>query len=219
MQFLEALAANNRREWFNEHKETYLQAQQNMQSFVEELMAAMNQHDVLEDVSAKKCLYRIYNDVRFSKDKSPYNPHFAFGFRRATKLRRGGYYVNVQPNNTFLACGFFAPNPEDLKRIRLDIDQNYDQWHTLLSLPEIKTNFGMLEGSKVLSAPRGFNIDHPAIDLLRYKQLIFKHKFDDNEVTQPNFGQEVNRILKAVRPFFDRMSEILTTDLNGELVV
>jgi uncharacterized protein (DUF2461 family) len=88
-----------------------------------------------------------------------------------------------------------------------------------LSLPEIKTNFGMLEGSKVLSAPRGFNIDHPAIDLLRYRQLILKHKFDDKEVTQPNFGQEVNRILKAVRPFFDHMSEILTTDLNGELIV
>ena len=216
---MEELSANNRREWFNDNKASYLAAQQNMIDFVASVITAMNQHDELEDISAKKCLYRIYNDVRFSKDKSPFNPHFAFGFRRATKLKRGGYYVNIRPNNHFLACGFFAPNPEDLKRIRLDIERNYEVWNDLLGSEEIKTNFGEFQGSKVASAPRGFSIDHPGIALLRHKQFILKHDFSDQEVLAADFDQQVNRILKSVRPIFDYMSEVLTTDLNGELIV
>lgn len=219
IKFLKDVAKNNNRDWFNKHKKGYLAAQENMCAFIDALILEMNKHDQLEPTTGKKSLYRIYNDVRFSKDKSPYNPRFAFGFQRATKLRRGGYYMQVKPGNSFLACGFFAPNPEDLKRIRLDIATNYKQWHKVLQSKNIKTNFGELNGEKILTAPRGFQVDHPAIELLRHKQFILRHDFKDSEIVSADFLKEVNRVFKSLRPFLDFMSEVLTTNVNGEVIV
>ncbi len=219
LKFLKDLASNNKRDWFNANKDRYLDAHQNMISFADALILEMNKHDELEETTGKKSLFRIYNDVRFSKDKSPYNPRFAFGLQRSTKLRRGGYYVNIAPGKCLVACGFFNPNPEDLKRIRTDIDLNYEHWRRLLKSKNLKSNFGDMMGEKVGTAPRGFEKDHPAIDLLRYKQYLFRHDCTDMEVTSPGFLKEVNGILKSIRPYFDYMSEVLTTDLNGELIV
>ena len=218
-EFLKDLAKNNRREWFNEHKEVYLASQENMINFVDALIHEMNKHDELEKESAKKSLFRIYKDVRFSKDKMPYNPRFAFSFQRATKMKRGGYYANIKPGNSFIGCGFFSPSPEDLNRIRLDIDYNYKQWNKLLKLKTISGNFEELSGEQVATKPKGFLVDHPAIGLLRYKQFILRHDFTDKEVLAPDFLLEVNRIFKSVRPFFNYMTEVLTTNLNGERVV
>jgi len=216
LQFLKELAKNNNREWFTTNKAKYEKAHKNMIEFVDALIPEMNKHDVLVAQTGRQSLYRIYNDVRFSKDKSPYKPRFAFGFQRETKLRRGGYYVHIAPGASFLGCGFFSPNPDDLKRIRQDIDGNYDQWKKLLKSKVIKDNFGELQGEKVLTAPKGFSKDNPAIDLLRHKQFILRHHFTDDEVLSENFGKEINRIFKSVRPYLDHMSEVLTTDLNGE---
>lgn len=219
IKFLKDLSQNNNRDWFNANKSKYLDAYQNICSLADALISEMNKHDVIENESGKKSLYRIYNDVRFSKDKSPYNPRFAFSLQRATKLRRGGYYVNIKPGNCFLACGFFFPNPDDLKRIRMDIERNADQWRKIIKSKSIKDNFGKLIGEQVATVPRGFQKDHPAIDLLRHKQFLFRHDFKDKEVTEENFLKEVSRIFKSVRPYFDYMSEVLTTNLNGELIV
>ena len=219
LKFLKDVSKNNNRDWFNAHKETYLDAQQNLCDFIDALIVEMNKHDELNNVSGKKSLYRIYNDVRFSKDKSPYNPRFAFSLQRATKLRRGGYYLCIKPGKSYLGCGFFSPNPADLYRIRLDISHNYKQWNKLLKSKNIVQNFGALSGEKVSTAPRGFDISHPAIDLLRHKQFILRHEFSDAQITASDFLKEVNRIYKSVRPFFDYMSEVLTTNVNGELIV
>lgn len=219
LKFLKDLAKNNERAWFDKHKQVYLQAHQNMCVFVDELILEMNKHDELDNVSGKKSLFRIYNDVRFSKDKSPYNPRFAFSLSRSTKLKRGGYYMNIKPGGSFLGCGFWGPNPADLARIRQDISYNYEQWNKLLKSKGIASNFGGLVGEKVLTAPRGFDINNPGIEFLRHKQFILRHNFTDAEVTSPGFLKEVNKIYKAVRPFFNYMSEVLTTDANGELVV
>ena len=219
LKFLKDLAKHNDRDWFAAHRQAYLDAQQNMSDFIDQLIREMNKHDELDNVSGKKSLYRIYNDVRFSKDKSPYNPRFSFSLSRATKLRRGGYYVNIKPGASFLGCGFFSPNPADLARIRQDIDLNYDQWSKILRSKNIVSNFGELMGDKVKYAPRGFDIKHPAIELLRHKQFVLRHYFTDAEVTSNDFLKEVNRTFKAVRLFFDHMSEVLTTDMNGEMII
>ncbi|MES2837834.1 MAG: DUF2461 domain-containing protein [Bacteroidota bacterium] len=218
-QFLKEIAKNNNREWFNEHKTAYTTAQENMAAFVDVLIAEMNKHDELETVSGKKSLYRIYNDVRFSKDKSPYNARFAFGLKRATKFKRGGYYTHIQPGNSFLACGFFAPNADDLKRIREDIAANYKDWNKILNGKKLKENFGVLQGDTVATAPRGFDKNQAGIELIRHKQFILRHNFTDAEVLSPNFVKDVNAIFKSVRPFFDYMSDVLTTDANGVLNV
>lgn len=216
-EFLRALDANNNREWFALNKEKYLAAHTNMVEFVDQLIALMKKHDEIENESGKKSVYRIYNDVRFSKDKSPYNARFASSLKRATKFKRGGYYLNLKPGNCYLACGFFGPNPADLLRIRKDIDLNHEDWYRIFNLKPIKNNFGELRGDALATVPRGFDKNHVALHLLRHKQFILRHDFTDQEILDPNFVNHVNEIFKSVRPFFDYMSEILTTDLNGEI--
>jgi len=214
--FLKKLSANNNREWFNDHKEQYLLAQENAIQFVDQLIGLMNRHDRIETPSGKKSLYRIYNDVRFSKDKSPYNPRFAGYLKRSKPLLRGGYYMWIKPGASRVGCGFAYPNAQDLMRIRLDIRDNADEWNKLLRSKSIIANFGQMQGEKVKTTPKGFDKDDPAIELLRFKQFWFSRSFSDKEVLAPNFLSEMNKTFKAIRPFFNHMSEVLTTDLNGE---
>lgn len=217
--FLKRLSRNNNRDWFNEHKDQYLLSQENIRHFVDELIVKMKSHDHLETENAKKSLYRIYNDVRFSKDKSPYNPRFAGYLKRSKPLYRGGYYYWIKPGGTLVGCGFTYPNAEDLKRIRLDISTNYDSWQRMLNTKKIKFTFGEMLGEQVKTAPRGFDKADSAIGLLRYKQYWFEHSFSDKEALDKNFLQQVNKTFVDIRPFFDYMSEVLTTNLNGESVV
>lgn len=217
--FLKNLEKNKNRDWFTENKTQYTTAQSNIVAFADQLITLMNAHDAIENGSGKKCLYRIYNDVRFSKDKAPYKPRFALGLRRATKLKRGGYYLNIQPGNNFLAAGFFSPNPDDLKRIRKDIELNPTAWRKILNSKSIKDDFVELAGNKVPTSPRGFSKDHEAIDLIRHKQFILRHDFTDQEVIDPQFIYKVNELFKSVGPFFDYMSTVLTTDLNGQIKI
>jgi uncharacterized protein (TIGR02453 family) len=204
LEFLKKLSANNDRDWFNEHKTQYALAKENTEQFMDALIARMNVHDQLETPSGKKSLYRIYSDVRFSKDKALYNPRFS------------GYLRRIKPGDSRVACGFANPNADDLKRIREDISNNYDAWKKLLNTKSIKQNFGQMEGEQVKTAPRGFSTDDPAIALLRYKQFWFERKFTDREVASPDFLKQVNDTYKSIRPFFNYMSELLTTDSNGE---
>ncbi len=216
--FLTSLSRNNNREWFNAHKEHYLKAKENAERFVDGLIAAMAKHDQIETSSGKKSLYRIYNDVRFSEDKSPYNPRFAGYLKRAKPLLRGGYYFWIKPGGSSVGCGFTYPNAGDLKRIRLDFLDNYSSLNKILKTKTLLSTFGAMQGSQVKSAPRGFSKDHPAIELLRYKQFWFEHSFSDKEVLAHDFVNQVSKTFKSIRPFFDYMSELLTTDLNGESI-
>ena len=179
----------------------------------------MNKHDRLQTENGKESLYRIYNDVRFSEDKTPYNPRFAGYLKREKPLLRGGYYYWIKPGESRLGCGFTYPNPEDLKRIREDIEENYSDWRKILSGKKLKHTFGEMQGDKVKTAPRGFAKDHLAIDLLRHKQFWFERTFTDEEVLSRDFLKKANDTFKTIRPFFDYTSEVLTTNKNGEAMV
>jgi uncharacterized protein (TIGR02453 family) len=217
--FLKTLSKNNNRDWFNKHRDNYMEAHNNMIAFADALLFEMNKHDKIETSSGKKSLFRIYKDVRFSKDKTPYNTHWSGSYKRATKKLRGGYYFHIKPGNSFLAGGFWGPEPGDLKRIRQDIESNYKDWKKMLAGKTLVKTFGKLTGEQVNSAPRGYAKDHPAIDLLRYKQFILKHGFTDKEVCSPDFISKANDVFKKLRPFFNFMSEVLTTDANGVSVI
>ncbi|MDQ3110614.1 MAG: DUF2461 domain-containing protein [Bacteroidota bacterium] len=213
--FLKDLGKHNNRDWFNKHKDRYLAEQENMLVFAENLLEMMHTHDEIENASAKNVLYRIYKDVRFSKDKSPYKTSWSGSFRRATKLKRGGYHFHIEPGNSYMSGGFYGPGPDDLKRIRQDIDRNNKDWKKLLGNKKTKSFFGELRGARLLTTPKGFDKDHPAIDLLRYKSFVLRHNFTDKEVLSDNFPATLNQAFKNLRPFFDYMSDVLTTDLNG----
>ncbi|MGN6646235.1 MAG: DUF2461 domain-containing protein [Cytophaga sp.] len=219
LNFLKKLSKNNNKEWFTKNKDVYQHAYAELIIFADALLAEMNKHDTIETPSGKKSLYRIYNDVRFSKDKSLYKNNLGGGLRRATKLLRGGYYYHIEPGNSFVAGGFFSPNAEDLLHIRQHLSADPKTLTRILNQPTFRKTFGSLIGEKVKTAPRGFDVSDPAIELIRHKQFIIKHTFTDQEVSSPDFHKLVSDTFKKMRPYLDYMSEILTTDLNGESVI
>jgi uncharacterized protein (TIGR02453 family) len=217
--FLTQLEKNNDRDWFTANKATYQASLDNVISFADEVLTKLNRHDVIETLNGKKSLFRIYRDVRFSKDKSPYKTHWAGGYKRASKERRGGYYFQIAPNNnTFIAGGFWAPNKDDLQRIREEIAIDDQELREVLNDKTFVKTFHSLEGEQLKSSPKGFDKDHKAIDLLRFKQFIVTKNFSDEEVLADNFADKVDETFKAMRPFFDYMSDVLTTDINGEKI-
>ena len=131
----------------------------------------------------------------------------------------GGYYLHLSPGNNFLACGFWDPNPADLKRIRQEIDIDGGEYRSILHNKTFKSVWGEPQGEAVKTAPKGYAKDHPDIDLLRLKQHIFTIKYDDDIVGQPDFLDRADKALQAVRPFVDYMSEVLTTNADGESLV
>jgi uncharacterized protein (TIGR02453 family) len=220
IKFLTDLEKNNNRDWFTENKKRYETEHEQIIAFADALLAKMNEHDVIETPTGKKSLFRIYRDVRFSKNKAPYKTHWSGGFTRATKQRRGGYYFHIQPGGqSFIGGGFWDPNKEDLQRIREEIATDASEIRAILADPTFVSTFDGLQGEQLKTSPKGFDKDHPAIDLLRYKQFIFSKNFSDEEVLKPGFLEEVNQTFKAMRPFFDYMSDVLTTDSNGEPIV
>lgn len=213
--FLNLLKQHNNRDWFNEHKSAFQQEFQLVETFAEALLEKLSMHDLIETPSGKKSLYRIYRDTRFSNDKTPYKTHWSGSFKRATKQRRGGYYFHIEQGNSFIAGGFFGPVPQDLKLIRDDIAFDDTPLRQILKSKSFVSMFGTLQGEQLKSAPKGFATDHEAIDLLRYKQYLLIRRFTDEEVLDSSFLEEANKTFKAMRPFFDYMSEVLSADGNG----
>ncbi len=212
LEFLRELDANNHRDWFVAHKDWYQEERDAFRQFTEALMERMQQHDQIED----KKIFRIYRDLRFAKDKTPYKPYFSATFKRAGARLRGGYYLSVAPNNqTVAGGGFYGPSKEDLRLIRQKVARNAPPLREILNAPAFRETFGELKGERVKTAPKGYSKDHPAVDLLRYKQFYVLRNFADEEVSKPDFAAQIDASYRRLRPFFDHMSEILTTDLDG----
>ncbi len=210
--FLRNIKKNNNRDWFTKNKDKFTIAQDDVKQFIQALVDEMSKHDVIE----KHKLFRIYRDVRFSKDKTPYKSSFGISFNRAGASRRGGYYLHIEPGGkTFVGGGFWQPNPEDLKRIRKEFEHDDKPIRKIINSASFKKHFGSLSGESVKTAPKGFSKDHPAIDLIRMKSFTVGKSFKDSDVTSPTFIKEVNSTFKAMRKYFDYMSSVLTTDLNG----
>jgi len=216
LDFLRILKENNNREWFNARKDEFLQQQALIENFASLLLDELTKHDLIEIQPGKKILHRIYRDTRFSKEKIPYKTNWGGSFKRATRLLRGGYYFHIEPGNSFLAGGFYAPNPEDLKRIRDDISFDAEPLKKILNSKSFRETFGTLQGEQVKTTPKGFDKNNEALDLIRHKQFLLIRSFTDEEVLSSLFLQEASQTFKNMRPFFDYMSEILGSDADGE---
>jgi uncharacterized protein (TIGR02453 family) len=219
LDFLKQLKANNNKPWFDVHKPEYLIELKHIEDFAEALLHELSRTDVLETASGKKSVYRIYRDIRFSKDKTPFKTFWGGSYTRATKERRGGYYFHLEQGNSFLAGGFWGPNAGDLKRIRSEFAHDPEPMRKILNSKSFISTFGILQGEQLKTAPKGFDVTHEAIDLLRYKQFLVIKRFDDNEILSAGFLEQATETFKNMRPFFDYMSEVLTTDLNGASLI
>jgi uncharacterized protein (TIGR02453 family) len=213
--FLADLKENNNREWFANKKSIYDSCHQEMIELADLLLAEMNTHDAIETISGKKSLHRIYRDVRFSKDKSPYKSNWSGTLKRASANRRGSYYYHLEPGNSFLAGGFWGPNKEDLKLIRCHIAQDSAEYREIINTSSFKKTFSNVQGEQLKKTPKGFDIENPDVDLLRCKQFVLKHDLTDDEVFSSDFSKSASNIFKQMRPYFDIMTEFLTTDLDG----
>src|SRR5690606_38334665 len=161
-----------------------------------------------------------YRDVRFSKNKAPYKIHFSGSYQRRKPELRGGYYLHLQPKNeSFIAVGFWEPSKEDLLRIRKEFELDDQEIRKITSDKKFKAIWNDFVGDELKTAPKGFDKDHSAIDLIKKKQFIFTKKYTDKEVIADDFINDVNASFKAIRPYFDYMSEVLTTNLNGESTI
>ena len=213
--FFRELAKHNNREWFEQHKPEFKALETEVKLFGEALKDQLNQHDSIDRFK----LFRIYRDVRFSKDKTPYKTHFGLTWHRTKPEYRGGYYLHLKPDDIFLACGFWDPAPADLKRIRQEIDLDGDEYRNIINTPSFKNIWGELQGNAVKTAPKGYAKDHPHIDLLRFKQHIFMLRYTEKEVAAADFMSRLDAALQAVRPFVDYMSALLTTNADGESLI
>ncbi|CEN53190.1 DUF2461 domain-containing protein [Capnocytophaga canis] len=216
IQFLKDLSRNNNREWFAEHKSEYDAIAKDNKIFFQEILQRLRQHDDITDMH----IFRIYKDVRFSKDKSPYKTNFGASFTRRKPELRGGYYIHIEPNNSFVGGGFWNPNKEDTFRIRKEFEMDDQPIREIIADMKFQKYFGNIQAFDTLkTAPKGFEKDLPAIDLIRMKHWVVKRNFSDQDVENEYFLNEVIDTFLAMRPWFDYMSEVLTTDLNGESIL
>lgn len=186
IEFLSNLAKNNNREWFLLNKDNYETALQNMVAFADELLTQLQKIDISipNTLTGKKSVMRIYRDVRFSKDKTPYKNNFGIGFSSVGKNGNyPGYYIQIQPNNNFVAGGYWMPEAAHLKAIRQEIDYNTAQFKTIIEAEDFLNYFeGLSQTDKLKTCPKGYNPDNENIELLKLKSFTVFHSFTDEEI-------------------------------------
>ncbi len=212
LDFLKKLEKNNNRDWFAKNKAFYNNALEQYSIFVDEVANGLKKSDMIEDVKR----FRIYRDIRFSKDKTPYKNNFGTGFSRATNKLRGGYYLHIENGGCFAGGGFWSPESQDIKRIRDEFSYDSETIIKIQKEKKFKKYFVNIQGDALVNAPRGYDPLLPAIELIKKKQWVVMRSFEDKDLASKNFSNEVITTFEALRPFFDYMSDVLTTDVNGE---
>lgn len=200
--FLEAITQNNNREWFQENRQAYEQAWQNMKDFTSAVIHGLSATDryITKDIPVSKCLFRIYRDTRFSKDKTPYKTWFGAGISTAgRKLAGPEYYLHIQPGNSFVAAGYWRPEKEHLAAIRQEIDYNRDGWRAILDEPGFQHNCQLDVEDKLKRPPAGYDEDNPEIEFLKLKSFTAFKKLADSDLTGE---KSLSKVLQAYREMY-----------------
>ena len=203
--FLKDLHKNNNREWFNENKDRYRAAHTNVADFVEVLIEEIGKFDEeILKIDAKKALFRIYRDVRFSKDKSPYKTNFGAGLGMGKGNRISGYYLHIEPGKSFLAGGVYQPEPSVLKEIRKEISMNGKEFLSILQQDEFRNNFrGLSVENKLQRVPTGFEKGDPMAEFLKLKSFIVVHPVSNDALMKENAAKNFAQIYKSIKPLND----------------
>jgi uncharacterized protein (TIGR02453 family) len=208
--FLSDLNRNNRKAWFDAHRDRYEAARTCFEDFIERLIDGLRLPYDLQDLTAKACLARIYRDVRFSRDKSPYNTNFsamiAPGGRKSARM---GCHVSLSPGGkSLIAGGLYMVEPAQLAGFRRAIDTDPRPLKKIVQARRFVEYFGQISGEKLSTAPQGYNQTHPEIDLLRLKQVLAMHSVADAAAAAPGFPAEAVKICKAMQPFLQYLENV-----------
>ena len=212
LQFLNKLRENNNREWFRAHKNDYEAARRDVEQLVSFLIPAIREFDPrIGNLTAGQCMFRIYRDIRFSKDKTPYKTYFgsymAPGGRKSPLC---GYYLHLEPGNYLLAGGAYHPVGENLRNIRSEIYAHLEEFIQILEEPDFRQTFGQIVGDRLKRPPKGFQADTPGIEYLKMKDFTILHFLDEQQILSPDFAAyvlEVFRKMKPLNDFFNRALE------------
>jgi len=211
LNFLGELAENNNREWFHDNKPRYDECRQKVLFLTEVLINELGEFDTqIRGLQAKDCMYRIFRDVRFSKDKRPYKTNFgSFICKGGRRSVNPGYYFHIEPGGSFIGGGIFKPQSEQLRAIRNYLAEHGDEFMELTSSPDFKREFPEMYDDKLKTAPKGFPKDHEFIQLLRYKSFIFSKSFADSTVTGDRFVEKIVAGFETLQPVNSFLYEAL----------
>jgi uncharacterized protein (TIGR02453 family) len=203
--FLKKLTKNNNREWFNENKQFYTESQQNVIAFLEDLIKEMSEFDEeLAKIDAKKSLFRIYRDTRFSKDKIPYKTNFGASLGMGKGSQKGGYYFHAEPGKSFIAGGIYMPESSVLKEVRKEISLYADDFIKIVNDKDFKKYFPELDqNDKLKKFPQGFEKEDPMAEYLKLKSFIVVYNLKDEEILDKNAVKNITKIFKLMKPFND----------------
>jgi len=204
-QFLKELSLNNNREWFNDHKEDYLKAQTEFENLLTAIIQRISLFDdEIVGIQAKDCTYRIYRDVRFSQDKSPYKLHFGGYINgKGKKSEHCGYYVHLQLGYCLLAGGSLCPPPDILKALRQSVYDNIDEYRSIVEDPAFKKYFPVIGENFLKTAPKGFPKDFKYIDYLKPKEFICSYQVPDEFFLDEKMLDNVSDVFKQLKRFSD----------------
>ncbi len=202
--FLNQLRENNNREWFQANRELFDAARLQFMDFAEQVLHGLVAMDkrIPEDIPVSKCVYRIYRDIRFSLDKTPYKGYFSAAYSptgRSTEMP--GYYIHIQPGQSFVTAGLWHPSKERLAAIRQEIDYNSADFRSIVEAPLFLQHAGLDQEDRLKKAPSGYSADHPDIEFLRLKSFTATKSFSDNEMMQADATEMILSAFQALQPF------------------
>lgn len=203
--FLKDLAANNNREWFNEHRDEYETARTEFESFLSVVIARISLFDEsIRGIQPKDCTYRIYRDTRFSSDKTPYKNHFG-GYINAKgkKSNHCGYYVHIQPDSCMLAGGSLCLPPNVLRALRQSIYDNIDEYRSIVEDPSFKRFFPIIGEDWLKTAPKGFPKDFKYIDYLKPREFVCSYNVPDAFFLASNMLDKTEETFRQFKRFAD----------------
>ena len=213
LEFLTQLGENNTRGWFQAHKGQYDESKNEVESFVNSAIPAIARFDdTVKFAEAKDCMFRIFRDVRFAKDKSPYKTNMGAWITQAGRKGTGpGYYIHIQPGGSFLSAGVYMPEPDQLKKMRSEIYYNVAEFNAILADKALRKYCnGLQEIEKVKLAPRDFPKDFPEIELLKHKHYILTYPLRDEMVESDHLIDLIGMVFKAMYPFNVFLKRALT---------
>ncbi len=213
IKYLNSFKKNNNKPWFEENRKQYENAKADFQTIVEKLINSISNFDVpIGNLLAKRCVFRINRDIRFSKDKTPYKTNLAAHFNKGTKKTiNAGYYFHLEPGKSMLAGGIWMPDSVSLAKIRQEIDYNYNHWLKIVNNSQFKKFFpeGITSNQSLIRPPKGYIEENPAIYYLKMKSFIVSAAFTDEQVQDKSLIKEVSNTFKAMKPLLDFINKAL----------
>ncbi|HEU5051959.1 MAG TPA: DUF2461 domain-containing protein [Hanamia sp.] len=206
LSFLKSLIKNNNKLWFDNNRDKYSAAKNNFEEFVASLLQKFSSIDEdLKELAVKDCCFRINRDIRFSKNKTPYKVSLSASFNRGGKKSIfAGYYFHLQPGgNSFVGGGLWRPEPNELKKLRQEIDYCLPEFKKIITATSFKKNYGELEREEnqvLVNVPKGYDKENPAADFLKMKSFVATKNLSDQEVLSPNLEKEIIKSFKALMP-------------------